>query len=59
MAPEQPFIPDENLASADYAAVAALRELPEALIFVFDRNLRFIVTAPGRITPLKTSQMLR
>ena len=45
MAPEQPFIPDENRASADYAAVAALRELPEALIFVFDRNLRFIVTA--------------
>lgn len=45
MAPEQPFIPDENLAGADYAAAAALRELPEALIFVFDRSLRFIVTA--------------
>ncbi|HEY4997044.1 MAG TPA: hypothetical protein VII03_03545, partial [Solirubrobacteraceae bacterium] len=46
MAPEQPPIPDENVVSgADYAAVAALRELPEALIFVFDRDLRFIVTA--------------
>ncbi len=46
MEPEQPLIPDANFAAgADYAAAAALRELPEALIFVFDRNLRFIVTA--------------
>jgi diguanylate cyclase (GGDEF)-like protein/PAS domain S-box-containing protein len=43
--PEQPFTSDESFTGANYAAVAALRELPEALIFVFDRNLRFIVTA--------------
>ena len=33
------------MAPADYASVAALRELPEALIFVFGRNLRFVVSA--------------
>jgi len=33
------------LASADQAAAAALRELPEALIVVFDRELRFVLTA--------------
>jgi diguanylate cyclase (GGDEF)-like protein/PAS domain S-box-containing protein len=32
-------------ASADNAAVAALRELPEARILVFDRELRFILAA--------------
>jgi diguanylate cyclase (GGDEF)-like protein/PAS domain S-box-containing protein len=31
--------------SADQAAAAALRELPEALIVVFDRELRFVLTA--------------
>ncbi len=33
------------LASADHAAGAALRELPEALVIVFDRRLRFVLTA--------------
>jgi diguanylate cyclase (GGDEF)-like protein/PAS domain S-box-containing protein len=33
------------IASADSAAAAALRELPEALILVFDRELRFVLTA--------------
>ncbi len=32
-------------ASAEYAAAAALRELPEALSVVFDRELRFVLTA--------------
>ena len=36
---------DEVIASADSAAAAALRELPEALIVVFDRELRFVLTA--------------
>ncbi|HEX3518829.1 MAG TPA: diguanylate cyclase [Solirubrobacteraceae bacterium] len=45
-APEQPSTSaDDVLAHAQYAAVAAMRELPEALIFVFDRDLRFVVTA--------------
>jgi diguanylate cyclase (GGDEF)-like protein/PAS domain S-box-containing protein len=39
-------IPSEQvIASADHAAAAALRELPEALILVFDRDLRFVLTA--------------
>jgi PAS domain S-box-containing protein len=33
------------LASADHAAAAALRELPEALILVFDKELRFVLSA--------------
>jgi diguanylate cyclase (GGDEF)-like protein/PAS domain S-box-containing protein len=33
------------IAVADHAAAAALRELPEALILVFDRDLRFVLTA--------------
>jgi diguanylate cyclase (GGDEF)-like protein/PAS domain S-box-containing protein len=33
------------MASADQAAAAALRELPEALIVAFDRDLRFVLTA--------------
>jgi diguanylate cyclase (GGDEF)-like protein/PAS domain S-box-containing protein len=33
------------LASADNAAAAALRELPEALILVFDKELRFVLSA--------------
>jgi diguanylate cyclase (GGDEF)-like protein/PAS domain S-box-containing protein len=36
---------DPLLASAEHAAAAALRELPEALIVVFDRELRFVRTA--------------
>jgi diguanylate cyclase (GGDEF)-like protein/PAS domain S-box-containing protein len=37
--------PDQLLADADHAASAALRELPEALVIVFDRQLRFVLTA--------------
>ena len=33
------------MSSADHAAQAALRELPEALVIVFDRQLRFVLTA--------------
>jgi diguanylate cyclase (GGDEF)-like protein/PAS domain S-box-containing protein len=33
------------VSSADEAAAAALRELPEALIVVFDRDLRFVLAA--------------
>jgi diguanylate cyclase (GGDEF)-like protein/PAS domain S-box-containing protein len=33
------------VASADHAAAAALRELPEALILVFDQELRFVLAA--------------
>jgi len=36
---------DPLRASAEHAAAAALRELPEALSVVFDRELRFVVTA--------------
>ncbi len=36
---------DQVMASADHAAAAAMRELPEALILVFDRELRFVLTA--------------
>jgi diguanylate cyclase (GGDEF)-like protein/PAS domain S-box-containing protein len=36
---------DRVVVSADNAAVAALRELPEARILVFDRDLRFILSA--------------
>jgi diguanylate cyclase (GGDEF)-like protein/PAS domain S-box-containing protein len=36
---------DQVRASADDAAAAALRELPEALILVFDRELRFVLCA--------------
>ncbi|MHB8243155.1 MAG: sensor domain-containing diguanylate cyclase [Solirubrobacteraceae bacterium] len=43
--PEQPQTSADPLTSAGYAAVAAMRELPEALIFVFDRELHFVVTA--------------
>jgi len=38
---------DPVLASADNAAAAALRELPEATILVFDQELRFVL-ASGR-----------
>src|SRR5271166_4539309 len=36
---------DPVVASADQAAAAALRELPEALILVFDQELRFVLAA--------------
>jgi diguanylate cyclase (GGDEF)-like protein/PAS domain S-box-containing protein len=39
-------IPAEGLLqSADHAATAALKELPEALVIVFDRQLRFVLAA--------------
>jgi PAS domain-containing protein len=41
---DSPYV-DPVLASADDAAAAALRELPEALILAFDRELRFVLTA--------------
>ncbi len=37
--------PEQLLETADHAASAALRELPEALVIVFDRQLRFVLTA--------------
>jgi diguanylate cyclase (GGDEF)-like protein/PAS domain S-box-containing protein len=43
--PEQSSTTSAALNSASFAAVAALRELPEALIVVFDRELNFLVTA--------------
>jgi diguanylate cyclase (GGDEF)-like protein/PAS domain S-box-containing protein len=42
---ERVHTPAEMLASADQAAAAALRELPEALIVVFDCDLRFVLAA--------------
>ncbi len=40
------------LASADHAAEAALHELPEALVIVFDRRLRFVLSAGQAIERL-------
>ncbi len=37
------------IASADSAAAAALRELPEALILVFDTELRFVMSAGSAV----------
>jgi len=45
MSRESSADPDQVTVSADNAAVAALRELPEAKILVFDRELRFILAA--------------
>jgi diguanylate cyclase (GGDEF)-like protein/PAS domain S-box-containing protein len=45
MSIEPSAYPDRVAASADNAAVAALRELPEARILVFDSELRFILAA--------------
>ncbi len=42
---EPPSEPDRVSARADRAAAAALRELPDALILAFDRQLRFVLTA--------------
>ncbi len=36
---------DPTLSSAEQAAAAALRELPEALVITFDEELRFLATA--------------
>jgi diguanylate cyclase (GGDEF)-like protein/PAS domain S-box-containing protein len=53
---ERPPEPVETLASADQAAVAALRELPEALIVVFDHELRFVLTAGHALERLARPQ---
>jgi diguanylate cyclase (GGDEF)-like protein/PAS domain S-box-containing protein len=45
MSIERSADPDRVAMSADNAAVAALRELPQARILVFDRELRFILAA--------------
>jgi diguanylate cyclase (GGDEF)-like protein/PAS domain S-box-containing protein len=37
--------PDPVAAGADHAAAAAMHELPEALILVFDQDLRFVLAA--------------
>ncbi len=42
--------PDDLMASADHAAAAALHELPEALVIVFDGQLRFVLTAGQAIS---------
>jgi diguanylate cyclase (GGDEF)-like protein/PAS domain S-box-containing protein len=47
------------LASADHAAAAALRELPEALIIVFDRELRFVLTAGQALDRLEDTHVLQ
>jgi diguanylate cyclase (GGDEF)-like protein/PAS domain S-box-containing protein len=47
------------LARADHAAAAALRELPEALIVVFDRQLRFVLTAGQALERLDDAHVLQ
>jgi diguanylate cyclase (GGDEF)-like protein/PAS domain S-box-containing protein len=42
--------------SADHAAAAALLELPEALIVVFDRDLRFVLTAGQALERVASAQ---
>jgi diguanylate cyclase (GGDEF)-like protein/PAS domain S-box-containing protein len=49
---EQPFPPEEAVAYADQVAAATLRELPEALVVVFDHDLRFVVTAGQAVARL-------
>jgi diguanylate cyclase (GGDEF)-like protein/PAS domain S-box-containing protein len=45
MSPEPRAHPDRLAISADDAAEAALHELPEARVLIFDRDLRFILSA--------------
>lgn len=49
---------DELLQSADRAASAALRELPEALVIVFDRQLRFVLSAGNAIERMGDPEFL-
>jgi diguanylate cyclase (GGDEF)-like protein/PAS domain S-box-containing protein len=51
--------PDQLLASADHAATSALRELPEALVIVFDRQMRFVLTAGQAIERLGDAEICR
>jgi diguanylate cyclase (GGDEF)-like protein/PAS domain S-box-containing protein len=47
------------LSSADHAASAALHELPEALVIVFDRQLRFVLTAGQAIERMGDAEICR
>jgi diguanylate cyclase (GGDEF)-like protein/PAS domain S-box-containing protein len=47
---------ERTVASADLAAEAALRELPDALILAFDSEMRFILTAGQPIERLGSPQ---
>lgn len=58
MPSEQPFTTQEAASWAS-AAAAALRELPEALIFAFDRELRFVITAGQALARLGESSRCR
>jgi diguanylate cyclase (GGDEF)-like protein/PAS domain S-box-containing protein len=49
---------EELLASADRAAGAALRELPEALVIVFDEQLRFVLSAGKAIERMGDPEFL-
>ncbi len=51
--------PEQLLETADHAAVAALRELPEALVIVFDRRLRFVLTAGQAIERMGDPEICR
>ena len=50
---------DQLLAGADRAADAALHELPEALVVVFDRRLRFVLTAGQAIERMGNPDVCR
>jgi diguanylate cyclase (GGDEF)-like protein/PAS domain S-box-containing protein len=50
---------EQLMASADHAATAALRELPEALVIVFDRQLRFVLTAGQAIERMGDPEVCR
>ncbi len=47
---------EQTIASADRAADAALRELPDALIIAFDTDMRFILTAGQPIERLGSAR---
>jgi diguanylate cyclase (GGDEF)-like protein/PAS domain S-box-containing protein len=49
----------ELLASADHAASDALRELPEALVIVFDKQLRFVLTAGSVVDRMTNPDICR
>lgn len=51
--------PEQLTASADHAASAALRELPEALVIVFDRQLRFVLTSGQAIERMGDPEICR
>jgi diguanylate cyclase (GGDEF)-like protein/PAS domain S-box-containing protein len=53
------FSPEQLLESADHAATAALHELPEALVIVFDTQLRFVLTAGQAIERMGDPEICR